>query len=152
MSTGSCVSTLNINHQSTERHNVLPFPPPSLVVSTMTVPQYQLGVLSLCTTVQSLAMHLGDDQEGSIWLVLQLPQLIVRRRAVLWVGDDFHPIITFAPGNIQHIAIKVAFYVEVLETNMSLQIVIAIWCSIHLVDCPSLDTLPFEYGDTTYKH
>ena len=97
MSTRSCVATLNIKCQPAEGHNVVPFLPKSLVVSTMTVPHYQLGALSLPSTVQSLAVELGDDQEGSIWLVVKLPQLVVRRRTVLWIGDDFHPILTISP-------------------------------------------------------
>ena len=59
-------------------------------------------------------MELGNDQEGSIWLVVQLPQLVVRWWVVYRIHDNFNTVITVAPWNIQHVAIEVGFDVMML--------------------------------------
>ena len=59
-------------------------------------------------------MELGDDQEGSIWLVVQLPQLVVSWWVVCWIHDNFNTVITVVPWNIQHVAIEVGFDVMML--------------------------------------
>ena len=95
----------------------------------MTVPHYKLGALCLSSTVQGLTMELGDDQEGSIWLVVQFPQLVVSRWAACWIHDNFNTVITFAPWNIQHIAIEVGFDVMMLENIFSEQLLSTYTCT-----------------------
>ena len=59
-------------------------------------------------------MELGDDQEGSIWLVVKLPQLVVSWWVVCRKHNNFNTVITVAPWNIQHVAIEVGFDVMML--------------------------------------
>ena len=108
-STRFLVATLYVKHKPTHRRNAVSFPPPSLVVSTMTVPHYKLGSLCLSSTVQGLTMELGDDQEGSIWLIVQMPQFAVSRWLACLAHDNFDAVITFAPWNIQDKAIEAGF-------------------------------------------
>ena len=67
-------------------------------------------------------MELGDDQEGSIWLVVQLPQLVVSWWVVCWKHDNFNTVITVAPWNFQHLAIEVGYDVMMLENIFSEQL------------------------------
>ena len=45
-------------------------------------------------------MKLGDDQEGSIWLVVLMPQFAVSRWLACLAHDNFDAVMTFGPWNI----------------------------------------------------
>lgn len=103
---GGRIVSADMQRQTPHRDQIVPFLLPSLVVSTMAVPHYKLGALRLSSAVQYLTVELGRYDVASIGLTVQLPQLVVGRRTVLRVHDNFHPVIVLAPGNIKHVAIK----------------------------------------------
>ena len=105
---GSSIATRDVQHEPFHGDQVLSLSPKPLVLTTMAVPYDELVSLSLTSTIQDFPVQLGDNQEGTIRLVVKVPLLVSRgwvvTRVWLYCGT-----ISLAPTlNIKHHAMEMA--------------------------------------------
>ena len=112
--TWSWIGSWNVHHEASYGDQVVPFPPPSLVLSTMAVPYTKLLSLSLTSTIQDFSVQLGHDEECPIGLVVKVPQLVRRGWAVHWEGYDFRSVCVAASLNVKYEPIEVSLDVNIM--------------------------------------
>lgn len=83
--------------------------PPPLVFPSISLPRHKMAACITPLAVQNLSLEHGDDQEGPIRLIIQVP-LLVWTDWVNWgVGDDLGAILVTAPCYVQHQVMKTTF-------------------------------------------
>ena len=109
------IGASDVHHEASHGDQVVPFPPPPLVLSTMAVPHDELLSLCLISSIEDFTVHLGNDEEGPVGLVFKVPQLVVGWRGILRVRSNVRTIVLVAALNVEHEAVKMRLDVEELS-------------------------------------
>ena len=105
---GSSIATRDVQHEPFHGDQVVSLSPKPLVLTTMAVPYDELVSLSLTSTIQDFPIQLGDNQEGTIGLVVKVPLLVRSGWVVTWVLLYCGTISLASALNIEHHAMEMA--------------------------------------------